>query len=101
MRLRRRREQPPIVGDALELMRTAVGEADPRPGDEILHGARDEHLARAGQGSDARGDMDGDPADVLAEQLDLTAVQADANLQTERAGSLGDRAPAADRTGRT
>jgi hypothetical protein len=31
-------EQPPLVGHALKRVHTAVGEDNPRPGDEILHG---------------------------------------------------------------
>ena len=91
------REQPPFVGDSLEPLRAAVRERDPRSGDEILDGARDEHFAPRGERSYAGRDMDRDAADVLVHQLDLAAVQADPHLQAEGARRLRDRLSAPDR----
>src|SRR5438093_13033707 len=89
--LRGCREQPPFVGDSLEMLRAAVLEPNPRSGDEIFDCAGHEHFPGAGEGSDARGDVDRDPADVVVHELDLAGVQADAYLQAERAGGIRGR----------
>src|SRR5439155_862848 len=44
------REEAPLLGHAVEGVRAAVGEAQARTGDEVLHGARDEHARGPGQG---------------------------------------------------
>ena len=46
------RVKAPLAGDALELVLAAVFEGQPGAGDQILDGARDEHLAGLGIGSD-------------------------------------------------
>jgi hypothetical protein len=38
-------EQVPLIRDALELVASAIVELDSRTDDQILHGARDEHLS--------------------------------------------------------
>src|SRR6476619_4821739 len=88
------REQPPFVRDPFELLRAAVNERNPRSGDEILDRAGDQHLPWAGQGSDPSSDVDRDPPDVLVHDLDLPAVEPDANLQADGAGTLRDCAAA-------
>ena len=70
------------------MLLAAVIKPNPRPGNEILDGAGDEHLPRGGEGSDARRDVDRDPPDVLLHQLDLAAMEADAHLQAEGAARL-------------
>src|SRR3954452_16456786 len=90
-------KQPPLIGDPLERPRPAVLERDAGTGDEVADRARHEHLAGSGQGSDARGDVDGDAADVVAHQLDLAGVDPDPHLQPRRACNLSDCVPAADR----
>jgi len=52
-------EQLPFVGDALQLVQPAVGEADPRAEHQHLHRAGDQHLAGPGQGRHAGADVDG------------------------------------------
>lgn len=56
-------------------MLAAIGELEPGAHDEILDRARDEHLARPCEGSDARSDVDGDPFDARLGELDLAGVQ--------------------------
>ena len=48
----------------------------------------------------AGADVDGDAADVVADQLALARVEAGADLEPERADGVADRAGAADRAGR-
>ena len=43
------RVERPAVGHALELVLAALLERDPRPGDEVAHRPRHEHLARLGE----------------------------------------------------
>ena len=66
----------PLAGDALELLGAAVRKRDTRADDEVLDGARDEHLVRAGERADPRADVDGHAADVVADELALAGVQA-------------------------
>ena len=61
----RRGEQLRLSGHALERMRAAIAEVDPRPVDEIFHGPRHEHLSSLGKGGDACPDLDRDTADVV------------------------------------
>ncbi len=70
----RRCEQVPLAGDTFQDMVTAAGEADPGSGDQILHRARYEHLARARQVADPRSDVDGDPREPIAPNLHLPGV---------------------------
>ena len=65
-------------------MLAPIAELDSRPGDERRHRSGDEHLAGVGGGHDPGRDVHGDPADVVTEKLDLTGVQAYAQLQAER-----------------
>src|SRR5215218_6073225 len=57
-------EHVPLAGDALERMAPAVREIDARAGNQIAHGARDEHLARPGERRDARADVHGNTGQV-------------------------------------
>ena len=66
-------------------------EGDPRADDEIAHGPGGEHLARPGERRNPRRDVDGDAADVVADQLDLAGVKAGADLDAERGHVVGDR----------
>ena len=60
----------------------------PEPGDQVLHGARDEHLARPGLRGYTRPDVHGDPADLAIDPLALARVQAGANLDAQLAHTL-------------
>src|SRR3954470_3462762 len=94
------REQAPLAGHALELVRAAVGELEAGADHEVLDRAGDEHLAGRGLGADASADVHGHAADVVSHHLDLAGVQTGANVEAERLHSLGRRRRAADRSGR-
>src|SRR5581483_4818707 len=91
------RVQPPLAGDALQLVDAAVVETQARAGDEVLDRAGDEHLARAGERGDPRARVDGDPRHLAFGQLALPGVQAGAHLEAELPHRLNDRTRAADR----
>ena len=77
--LRRNRVELPLVGDALQCVGAAIGEGDARARDQVLHGAGDEDLAGTGDRRDPCADVDGDAADVVVAQLNLSA----SSIQTE------------------
>ena len=52
-------EESPFLRDAFQHVQAAVGETEPRAGDEVLDGARDEHLAGVGLGEHALADVHG------------------------------------------
>ena len=94
------RIEPPFAGDALQLGRPALTKLKAGAGDQILHRARDEHLAGLRGLRDSRADVDGDSAHLAFDHLALTGVQAGTDLQTQLLHRLGDRAGAADRSSR-
>ena len=55
-----------FLGQAAQRVAAAVLEAQARAGDEVAHRARHQGLARPGHRRDARRDVDGDAADVVA-----------------------------------
>src|SRR4051812_26661204 len=73
--LRCDRQKLPLPRDALELVRSAIVEGEPRPDDEVADRPRNQDLVRPGLGTDSRGDVDGDAADVLAHPLELAGVK--------------------------
>src|SRR5919201_3168968 len=101
MELRHDAEEAPWIRDPLQPVLAAVLEVDPRAGDEVLDGARDEHLAGLGKRRHARADVHGDAADLAVDELALTRVQPCADVQVERADAVADRARAADRPRRS
>src|SRR5687767_361049 len=68
-------EKPPLARHALQLGRAAVGELDPGADDEVLDGARDEHLTGLRAGADSRADVDRHAANVVAAALALAGVE--------------------------
>src|SRR5580765_4562772 len=76
-------EDLPLVGNALQLAVAEGLEVDAGAGGKVADGARGEDLSRAGQGRDPRGDVDGDAADILADQLNLAAVQSGPHLDPQ------------------
>src|SRR5207253_2547559 len=66
-------------------------ELEPRTGDEIFHGARDEHLAGACERGDPRAGVDGDPGDLSVHELALTGVEPGTDVDAEVTDSVGDR----------
>src|SRR4030095_8733627 len=73
----------PFARKSLERLRAAIVEADAGARDEIFHGARDQHLARARQRRDSGAGVHGDAAQLVAEDLALARVQTGANLQAQ------------------
>src|SRR4029453_15049265 len=90
----------PGVGDALEAVGAAVAEGEPGPGDQVLDRPRADDLARPGGRHHPGGDVHGDPADVLAEQLDLARVQPHPDLQAQVAQAGADGGAGPDGPGR-
>ena len=86
-------EEAPLARDALQRRDAAILELEPRAGDEVFHGARDEHLARVGLRRDARADVHGDARDLAVRELDLARVQPGTNVETERPHAIR-RSPA-------
>ena len=61
--------------DPLQFVLAAVLELEPGPGDQQRDGGRSEQFPRSGLLQDTSCEMDGDPADVVASNLDLPRVQ--------------------------
>ena len=79
--------KPARLVEALELVQSAVFELDPRAGDEIAHGGRDQHLAGICDGSHARTDVHRDAGQLVPDNLDLARMQAAANRDPEPANA--------------
>jgi len=93
-------EEMPLLGHALQRVRTAVVELDARPDDEVPDGRGDKDLARVCKSRDAGSDMDGDAPDVGAIELDLARVETGSDVEPEVANGGADRLRAADRSRR-
>src|SRR6478672_6852676 len=93
------REQPPLARHTLEGVLAASGKAEARPGDQVDDDARDENLARPGRCCHTRGDVDGDAADVVVAQLDLTRVHTRPHLEAQAPQRVADGRGASDRAG--
>ena len=76
---------------ALEFAGAAVAERDARADHEVLYRARDDHLVRAGERADTCADVDGHPADVVADELALAGVQARSQLDVQRSHLIRDQ----------
>src|SRR5260370_12352791 len=77
-------------------MRAAVLEDDPRTGHQVFDRARGQDLAGTGQPSDARANMHGKAADVVAHPLALAGVDAGSDLEPRLAQAIADGDGAAD-----
>jgi hypothetical protein len=62
------------LGDALELMFTAVLELDPGSGDEVLEGVGDQDVSGLSERGDAGGDVYGESGEIVASDLALASV---------------------------
>ncbi len=82
-------------------MDPAVREVQRGPRDELLHSARDKDLVRSGEGRDPCSEVDGDTANVVADELTLTGVNTRPHLDTQPAGIEHRLAGALDRARRT
>src|ERR687888_1229022 len=90
-------KEPPLPRHALQLVRAAVLELEPRPRDEVLHGARDEHFARRRSVGHARADVHRNPPQLPAVELALARVDAGPDVEAEVAQAPPDRVRAGDR----
>src|SRR5215212_11292550 len=68
-------EQTPLARNAAQRGATQILELDARSGHQIFHGAGDEHIAASGVRRDALGNVEGDAANLLREQLAFARVQ--------------------------
>src|SRR3954466_5667064 len=73
---------------AFELVSASVAHIEAGSDDEVLDGLGDENLAGAGEGRDAGADVDGEPANVVADAFDFPGMESGA-----------DRKPGAARVG--
>ena len=60
----------PVTRNTLEGAGSPVAELETRTDDEVLYGARDEHLPWSGQGADARPDVHADTGYVAVAPTD-------------------------------
>src|SRR5450432_4888572 len=80
---RLRQVQAPASGHTLQLDLAALLEAQARAFHELLRGARNEHLARAGDARDPGSDMNRDSANLALDGLRLAHVQAGSRGEAE------------------
>ena len=91
-------EELPLVGNSAEGVHSTVGEFQARSRHQVLDCAGHEDLARRGAAHDPRCDVDGDPGDVIAEQFDLTGVEAGIGVGSQLDGVGEDGLGATDRS---
>src|SRR5207253_11092148 len=91
------RIQLPVPWHTFQGVDATVSELDSGPGDQVRNRARAPYFARPGGGPDARADVDGDAADIVADQLAFAGVEAGAYLDPELAHRVASRTGAADR----
>src|ERR1700722_1389298 len=94
-------EKIPPAGNALEFMRSALGEFQPGAGDEVGHDPRNQDLAGLRLRHDAGSGVDGDAADVAVPQFDLAGVKACPEWQPDLSGSGAECQRAANRAAGT
>ena len=89
-------KQAPLAGDTLEGVEAAVDEAQARASYEVFHRTGDPHLARSGKGRHTSADVHSDPTNLIADQLDLAAMEAGSDVEAERADRFKDSTGAPD-----
>src|SRR5262249_43521675 len=94
-------EQPPLPRHTLELINTALHKLEPGPDHQIAQRAGHQHLVGPRHRANARADVHGDPADVIAADLALAGVQPGAHGDAQRGHRVADCHRAADRALRT
>ena len=92
----RGREQAPRPGHALEVGFAAILETNARARDEVLDGARHEHVAGRRGGGDSSADVDGDAADLALDRLHLADVEPRAHGEAQGSRTVTDGERAAD-----
>ena len=65
----------PFAGHTLERFAAAVIEAQSGAYDQVLDGARHQHLAGVGERRDPRADMNGDAANIVADDFALAGME--------------------------
>src|SRR5438552_3389721 len=95
------REQPPDAGRALEFALASVVEFDAGTGEERRDRARDENLARGGDFGDPSSDVDGDAANVVTHELDLTRMETARHAHAQAGCYVANGTSAIDRTSGT
>jgi len=65
----------PFTRHAFERVGTAILETKTRPGHQVLDRAGDEHLTALGECGHARADVNGDAAELIADDLAFAGVQ--------------------------
>src|SRR5215213_4173722 len=83
--------------NALQLVLAAGLEGDPGAGDEVLDGARHEHLPGRCARRDARAHVDGEARRLAVDQLALAGVDPGAHVETESLRALDELQRAPDR----
>jgi hypothetical protein len=71
----------PLAGHALEAVEPAILELQAGSGDQVLHGARDQHLTGRRLRRYPGPDVNGDASDLAVHDLALTRVEAGTNLE--------------------
>src|SRR5215475_2692832 len=93
--------EPPPVRHALQLLLSSIGEGEAAPGNQVLHGLRDDDLARACGTQKTRADRHRQTAGLPVDHLAFADVDAGPRLEAELADALRDLVGAADRTRRS
>src|SRR5262245_14525545 len=89
-------EKRPITNYTPEVIGAAIGKAETRSGYQILHRARGPHFVGFGLGQYPCRRVDGDAADVAADEFDLARMQAAADVDAETVHLAAGRAGAMD-----
>jgi hypothetical protein len=77
-------EEAPLARNTLQSVFTLVREFKTGTGHEVCYGAGYQNLTCLCIGCDTGRDVNRDPSDVVSPDLDLTGVESDPNLYTER-----------------
>src|SRR5204862_1996542 len=78
----------PLPWHALQRVHATVRELDSRPGNEVRDRARDEHLTRTGNRSHTGADVDGNAAEIVADEFALAGMEAGAHLDAKPAHGI-------------
>src|SRR2546427_6572987 len=91
---------PPRLVDAFQLMPAPIDQLQPRPGDEIAHGARHDDLAGTCRRGNPRADVHRDTCELAVDALALSGVQSGTYVESELTDGVDDGDCTADRAGR-
>jgi hypothetical protein len=88
----------PQVGDTLQLLLTSIHEEKAAPGDQVLHGLRDDDLPRACFAEESGTDRDREPAGFTVDDLTLADMHPSPCLDAEVTDVLADLVRTVDRS---